>query len=202
MLEVYALFVKICYVEIMKKLVLFILLSFLLVGCSEEKKTDIVKKENKYVNIDLMKKLSAIDEINLEKDIKRMGDGKTVDLSMLMLFYVSNGTRLIYCDAMLEIKKEIDEDAKKDKLKDLYLKQSDDECNLYREIYDKYNYIYYSIIKTNSKISYFHFDLKEEFSDNNESIGIFPTKKECEYYANLFREKNIGLTSGCKEGIS
>ena len=119
----------------MKKLVLFILLSFLLVGCSEEKKTDTVKKENKYVNIDLMKKLSAIDEINLEKDIKKMGDGKTVDLSMLMLFYVSNGTRLLYCDAMLEIKKEIDEDTKKDKLKDLYLKQSDDECKIKREIY-------------------------------------------------------------------
>ena len=56
----------------MKRLVLFILLSFLLVGCSEEKKTDTVKKENKYVNIDLMKKLSAIDEINLEKDIKTL----------------------------------------------------------------------------------------------------------------------------------
>ena len=57
----------------MKRLVLFILLSFLLVGCSEEKKTDTVKKENKYVNIDLMKKLSAIDEINLEKvtEVKR-----------------------------------------------------------------------------------------------------------------------------------
>ena len=40
------------------------------------------------------------------------------------------------------------------------------------------------------------------YAEGKSSIGIFPTKKECEYYANLFREKNIGLTSSCKEGFS
>ena len=186
----------------MKKIFLYFLITFLVIGCSEEKKTNNVKEENKYVKIELMKKLSDIDEIKIKENMEKMVDGENVDISMLMLFYSSIGTHLLYCDVMLEINSELDEQKKSEKLKDLYLKQSDDECNLYREIYERYNYIYYSIIKTNSKISYFHFDLKEEFSDNNESIGIFPTKKECEYYANLFREKNIGLTSGCKEGIS
>ena len=52
------------------------------------------------------------------------------------------------------------------------------------------------------KLKYFYFKLKEEGSESSESIGIFPTKKECEYYSNLFRSKNIGLTSNCKKGFS
>ena len=186
----------------MKKIFLYFLITFLVIGCSEEKKTNNVKEERKYVKTELMKKLGDIDEIKIKENIKKMVDGENVDISMLMLFYTSIGTQLLYCDTMLEINSELDEQKKNEKLKDLYLKQSDDECKIKREIYEKYNYMYQTIINTNSKISYFHFDVKKEFSEGNSSIGIFPTKKECEYYANLFREKNIGLTSGCKEGFS
>ena len=186
----------------MKKIFLYFLITFLVIGCSEEKKTNNVKEENKYVKIELMKKLSDIDEIKIKENMEKMIDGENFDISMLMLFYSSIGTHLLYCDVMLEINLELDEQKKSEKLKDLYLKQSDDECKIKREIYEKYNYMYQTIINTNSRIPYFHFDVKEEFSKGKSSIGIFPTKKECEYYANLFREKNIGLTSGCKEGFS
>ena len=121
---------------------------------------------------------------------------------MLMLFYTQTGTSMIYCDAMLDINLESDLKKKEEMYKDLYLKQSEEECKIHTEIYEKYNYMYLKIIDNNSIPNYFYFDLKKDGEESNSSIGIFPSKKECEYYSNLFREKNIGLTSNCKKGFS
>ena len=181
----------------MKKLFLYFLSSLLLVGCSEEKKTDSIRKASKYLKADIMKELSKLDEINMDKMINNSIEGSGGSITLLMLFYTSIGTTLTYCEAIAGINKEMDE-----KNKDPDLKINDDECKIYTEIYEKYNSMYLKAINSNSIPKYYFFELKYPIEANQESVGIFPTKKECEYYANLFREKNIGLTSSCKKGFS
>ncbi len=185
----------------MKKLVLLIILSCSLVGCSEEKKTDTVEKENKYLKSSIMKELSKIDEINMEKMVSNSIESKG-PITLLMLFYTTIGTKMIYCEAIAGINKEMDEKIKEEKTKDLYLKLDDNECKIYTEIYDKYNFMFLNAINTNSTPNYFYFELQYPTESTQESIGIFPTKDECEYYSSLFRSKNIGLTGSCKKGFS
>ena len=188
----------------MKKLSLYIFLGlFFLSSCSEGKKQNKeIKEENKYLKSSVMEKLGKIDEIHMEEMMDKLFKGEIDNLSMLILFYSHTGTRMIYCDVMFDINLEPDPKKKDEMYKDLYLKQSEEECKIYREIFEKYNFMYQKIIDSNLVPIYFYFDLKEGGSESNSSIGIFPTKKECEYYSNLFREKNIGLTSNCKKGFS
>jgi len=187
---------KIAILKKMKKLSLYIFLVLIfLSSCSEEKKqTKEIKEENKYLKSSMMKKLGNIDQIYMEEMMDKLVKGEIDDLSLLMMFYTHTGTSMIVCDAMVEVYSKTDSKIR--------TKQSEEECKIYREIYEKYNSMYQKIIDTNSIPAYFYFDLKEDGSESNSSIGIFPTKKECEYYSNLFREKNIGLTSNCKKGFS
>ena len=181
----------------MKKLLAIVVLGLLLASCSEEKKeSKKIVKENKYLKTSISKKLGDLDKIYMKEMIDKQLKGEIDDLPMLMMFYVNTGISLGYCDAMIKISLETDLKKKDEMYKDLYLKPSKEECKVYREIYEKYNYMYQKIIDTNSIPIYFY------FKGNNSSIGIFPTKKECEYYTNLFREKNIGLTSNCKKGYN
>jgi hypothetical protein len=188
----------------MKKLLGIVVLALIFLNsCSEEKKQSKEnKEENKYLKVSISKKLSKLDEIHMEEMMKKLMNDEIDDLSTLMMFYVGTGTKMLYCEAMAEIKLETDLNKKEEKYKQLYLKSAEEECKIYKEIYEKYNSIYLTIINTNSIPAYFYFKLKEEGSESSESIGIFPTKKECEYYSNLFRSKNIGLTSNCKKGFS
>ena len=180
----------------MKKLSLYIFLGLIfLSSCSEEKKqSKEIKEENKYLKSSMMEKLGNIDQIYMEEMMDKLVKGEINDLSLLMMFYTHTGTSMIVCDAMVEVYSKTDPKIR--------TKQSEEECKIYTEIYEKYNYMYLKIIDTNSIPIYFHFDLKEHGEESSSSIGIFPTKKECEYYSNLFREKNIGLTSNCKKGFS
>ena len=188
----------------MKKLFLYVFLGlFFLSSCSEEKQqSKEIKEENKYLKSSVMEKLGKIDEIHMEEMMDKLIKREIDNISMLTLFYTQTGTSMIYCDAMLDINLESDLKKKEEMYKDLYLKQTEEECKIHTEIYEKYNYMYLKIIDNNSIPTYFYFDLKEDGEESNSSIGIFPTKKECEYYSNLFREKNIGLTGNCKKGFS
>ena len=187
----------------MKKLLGIMVLGLMLASCSEEKKqSKKIVKENKYLKTSIVEKLGDLDKIYMKEMIDKQLKGEIDGLPMLMMFYMTTGTRIIYCDAMAKISLETDPKKKDEMYKDLYLKQSEEECKVYREIYEKYNSMYQKIIDTNSIPDYFYFELREEGSESDSSIGIFPTKKECEYYSNLFREKDIGLTSNCKKGFT
>ena len=190
----------------MKKLLGVLVLGLLLTSCSEEKKqSKEIKEENKYLKSSMTKKLGDIDKIYMKEIVDKQIKGEIDGLPMLMMFYMGTGVQMIYCDAMAEISLETDSKKKDEMYKDLYLKQSEEECKIYREIYEKYNSMYQKIIDTNSIPVYFYFELGEGGEGDSASksdVGIFPTKKECEYYSNLFREKDIGLTSNCKKGFT
>ena len=190
----------------MKKLLGILVLGLLLTSCSEEKKqSKEIKEENKYLKSSMTKKLGDIDKIYMKEIIDKQLKGEIDGFPMLMMFYMDTGIHMIYCDAMAKISLETDSKKKDEMYKDLYLKQSEEECKVYREIYEKYNSMYQKIIDTNSIPVYFYFELGEGGEGDSASksdVGIFPTKKECEYYSNLFREKDIGLTSNCKKGFT
>ena len=108
-----------------------------------------------------MEKLRKIDEIHMEEMMDKLFKREIDNITMLMLFYTQTGTSMIYCDAMLDINLESDLKKKEEMYKDLYLKQSEEECKIHTEIYEKYNYMYLKIIDNNSIPNYFYFDLKK-----------------------------------------
>ena len=91
-------------------------------------------------------------------------------ITLLMLFYTTIGTKMIYCEAIAGINKEMDEKIKEEKTKDLYLKLDEDECKIYTEIYDKYNFMFLNAINTNSTPNYFYFELQYPTESTQESI--------------------------------
>ena len=193
-----ALFTQICYGEIMRTFAVYFMFIFLMSGCSEEKKqSKEIKEENQYLKKSIVEKLGNIDQIHMEEKINKLSKGEIDDLSFLMMFYMHTGTSMIMCDAMSKVYLETDPAKKK-----LGTKQSETECGIYQEIYEKYNPMYLKIVNTNLIPVYYYFDLQKYGNENNSSIGIFPTKNECEDYSNLFRTQKIGLTSNCKKGFS
>ena len=120
----------------------------------------------------MTKKLGDIDKIYMKEIIDKQFKGEIDGFPMLMMFYMTTGTRIIYCDAMAKISLETDPKKKDEMYKDLYLKQSEEECKVYREIYEKYNSMYQKIIDTNLYIDIYNL-IDESNSDSdieNENI--------------------------------
>ena len=186
----------------MKKLSLyvFLVLFALLTSCSdkEEKKEDAKKAEttemkSKYMDDDLIIKLTKLQKNKRDKTLETPSS----NIVLMPLMYMKFGTKMITC----EIMKGILEDPNTSDEASKTLSNLRKGCEVYTEIFEKYNSMYTTAVETQTIPTFYFFQSKEigrgELS--LDTIGMFPTLDECKHYLNIFMEKELSLVGKCKK---
>ena len=113
--------------------------------------------------------------------------------------YMGFGTKMMSCEiwkGILEEPNTSDEASKI--LADLDLRKG---CEVYTEIFEKYNSMYITAVETQTIPTFYFFQSKEIGSEefDLDTIGMFPTLDECKHYLNIFMEKELSLVGKCKK---
>ena len=187
----------------MKKLFLyvFLVLFVLLTSCSdkEEKKEASKRKAetteimSKYMDGDLITKLTKLQKNKRDKTLETPSS----NIVLMSLMYMKFGNKMIFCETMkgaLEDTKIADEPSKT-------LSNLMKGCEVYTEIFEKYNSMYTTAVETQTIPTFYFFQSKEIGSAelDLDTIGMFPTLDECKHYLNIFMEKELSLVGKCKK---
>ena len=164
----------------MKKLLSILVLSLLL-GCSENEPKEEKTYKSKYDVLDVSKFKE------LETNIRPMG--------ILSYTYSSVVTQQDICDIY---ENTLNESKSKELLKEFWTSQFE-ECKFKRKLYEEVISNFKSINSTNAN-TYFYFKYSDEFSETSlfNILGIFSNLNECNKFKEEFLDKEIGLTSKCK----
>ena len=136
-----------------------------------------------------------------EKDIKKFVENKSFEMASLPSMYMNLNSKIMYCGIMKDVMREaFSREEVQDntfyKKRDLEIKT---ECPIYNEIYNKYLYMYEEAVKSQRIPIFYYFESASSGSEFSEDVGMFPAMEECNYYANLFLEKEISLVGKCKK---
>ena len=189
----------------MKKLSLyvFLVLFVLLASCSDkEEKKEAAKKKaettetmSKYMDGDLIMELAKLQKNKPDKTLEKPDS----NIVIISLMYMGFGTKMMSCEiwkGILEEPNTSDEASKI--LSDLDLRKG---CEVYTEIFEKYNSMYITAVETQTIPTFYFFQSKEIGSEefDLDTIGMFPTLDECKHYLNIFMEKELSLVGKCKK---
>ena len=189
----------------MKKISLyvFLVLFALLTSCSDkEEKKEAAKRKaettetmSKYMDGDLIMKLAELQKNERDKTLETPSS----NIVIISLMYMGFGTKMISCEIMKGILEEPNTSDETSKiLSDLDLRK---ECEVYTEIFEKYNSMYITAVETQTIPTFYFFRSKEIGSEgfDFDTIGMFPTLDECKHYLNIFMEKELSLVGKCKK---
>ena len=189
----------------MKKLSLyvFLVLFALLTSCSDKeekkeaskRKAETTETMSKYMDGDLIMKLAELQKNERDKTLETPSS----NIVLMSLMYMKFGTKMMSCEiwkGILEEPNTSDEASKI--LSDLDLRK---ECEVYTEIFEKYNSMYITAVETQTIPTFYFFQSKEIGSEelDLDTIGMFPTLDECKHYLNIFMEKELSLVGKCKK---
>ena len=187
----------------MKKLPLyvFLVLFALLTSCSDKeekkeaakRKAETTEKMSKYMDGDLITKLTKLQTSQRDKTLETPSS----NIVIISLMYMGFGTKMMSCEiwkGILEEPNTSDETSKT--LSNLWK-----ECEVYTEIFEKYNSMYITAVETQTIPTFYFFQSKEIGSEefDLDTIGMFPTLDECKHYLNIFMEKELSLVGKCKK---
>ena len=189
----------------MKKLSLyvFLVLFVLLASCSDkEEKKEAAKKKaettetmSKYMDGDLIMELTKHQKNKPDKTLEKPDS----NIVIISLMYMSFGNKMIFCEIMKGAMEESNTSDEASKiLSDLDLRKG---CEVYTEIFEKYNSMYITAVETQTIPTFYFFQSKEIGSEelDFDTIGMFPTLDECKHYLNIFMEKELSLVGKCKK---
>ena len=189
----------------MKKLLAILVLGLLLSSCSDkeaEKEKAKRKSENhkiysKYMNPDLIKKLTSLQSKELEGSLEKPAS----DIVLLSMMYADLGGHVLFCEIMKEALERPQANDEEIKIVDDPMENMKKECGIYKEIFEKYSSMYTTAAETQTVPSFYFFKSKAIESEQNDfdNVGMFPTLEECEHYFNIFLEKEIALVGKCKK---
>ena len=169
----------------MKKIIVIFFL-FLLLSCNE--------RESKEANEESSYK-SKYDIVDTSKFANQ--DLKTDPWGILDSTYITIVSKQSYCDGMEKIAKE-DKNNEQNVVKEV-MTAFLDECKFYREVY-KIVIPNFESINLDNVNKYYYFNYRDENSETSflDVVGIFLDINNCNKAKEEFLDKEMGLTSKCK----
>lgn len=163
---------------------------------NKPKNTNVSKNDiySKYLDKKLFKELGDISTI----EVKNLKFNEDIVLPVMM--YANTISALTACDIIVKVYDEY----KNEKLENLsnFNTNKDkkiEECKLVKEIYEKYKYMYELTVKNKKIPNFYYLPITTNDSEKKvEFLGMFPTMKECQYYSDIFKNKDIYLIGNCK----
>ena len=164
----------------MKNIFLLIAITLLITGCNERESNEKSSYKSKYDIVDTSK-------------FENVNSGSSY--GMLKMTYVVIVAKQEYCDGVDDIANE-NKDNKE--LISIMLSMRN-ECKFYREVYKKVMPNFESVNLDNAN-KYYYFNYSDENSETSFSnvIGIFSDIDNCNKAQEEFLDKEMGLTSKCK----
>ena len=165
----------------MKNLLSIIFISLIIVGCNERESNEESSYKSKY---------DIIDTSKFENQ-----NSKTDPYGILDMTYAVIVSKQEMCDIYESTFKESEN---KDLLKE-YMTPQLEKCKFYREVYKKVIPNFESVNLDNAN-KYYYFNYSDENSETTFSnvVGIFLDIDNCNKFKEEFLNKEMGLTSKCK----
>ena len=163
---------------------------------NKPKNTNVGKNDifSKYLDKKLFKELGDISTIEV-KNVKF-----NEDIVLPVMMYANTISALTACDIIVKVYDEY-KNEKQENLSN-FNKNKDkkiEECKLVKEIYEKYKYMYELTVKNKKIPNFYYLPITTNDSEKKvEFLGMFPTMKECQYYSDIFKNKDIYLIGNCK----
>ena len=161
--------------------IIVIIFLFLLSSCNERESNEVSSYKSKY---------DIVDTSKFENQ-----NSKTDPYGILDTTYIAIWSKQEYCDGVDGVVKENEDN--KELISIMFSMQN--ECKFYREVYKKVIPNFESVNLDNAN-KYYYFNYSDENSETSflDVVGIFLDINNCNKFKEEFLDKEMGLTSKCK----
>lgn len=168
----------------LKKFLLLIFISLIIVGCNERESNEQSSYKSKYDIVDTSKFKNQ--------------NSKTDPYGILDMTYIATWSKQEYCDGMEKVANERKKNTEQNVVKEV-MTGFLDECKFYRELY-KIVIPNFESVNLDNVNKYYYFNYRDENSETSflDVVGIFLDINNCNKFKEEFLNKEMGLTSKCK----